>query len=156
MTINLAYAADEELELISPLGAVIRSSLLPGYGQVYTGKKVQGVVSFITTCSFLTSSFIVRSSYKDIYYNKYIPAANENLYSPETSDYYNQANQKYKLSQFFLFTGLGFWAYSLIDSYVEANFYNAELKADRLLKENVELKVSMIGQQINLELETTF
>ena len=160
IAVNLAYA-DKDSNLISPWGAVARSSFLPGWGQIYTGKRAQGVISFITTCSFLTSGFIAWFSYKEIYDKEYVPAAKKNLYSPETHEYYNKANQRYKLSQFFTFAGLGFWTYSLIDSYVGANLYNAELKADRLLKEikpieNVELKISMTGRQIGLKLETKF
>lgn len=159
IAINLAYA--ENLELISPWGAVIRSSILPGWGQIHTGKKIRGGVSFVTTSALLASGLIVRASYRDIYDNEYVPAAEVNLYSPETQNAYNKANQRYKLSQFFLFTGLAFWTYSLIDSYVEANLYNAELKADCLLKEiepikKTEFKISMTDQQIDLKLETKF
>ena len=38
---------------------------------------------------------------------------------------YEFANQRYKLRTFFMYTGIGIWVYSLIDSYVGANFYNA-------------------------------
>jgi len=161
LSANLVLAADSELKLVSPWGAVIRSAILPGWGQIHTGKSIQGVASFITTSSFLASGFIVWSSYKEIYDNEYVPSAQENLYSLETSKFYKKANQRYKLSQFFFFTGLAFWTYSLIDSYVEANLYNAELKADNLLKEirvieNTELKVNMINLQIDLKFVTKF
>ena len=39
---------------------------------------------------------------------------------------YEYANQRYKLKTFFLYTGIGIWLYSLIDSYVSANFHNAD------------------------------
>jgi len=159
LAVNSAYADD--LNLISPWSAVVRSSLLPGLGQIYTGKKIQGAVSFITTYSLLTGGFIAWASYKDIYDNGYLPAAKINLYSPEAQKHYKEANKRYKLSQFFLFTGIAFWTYSLIDSYVEANLYNAELKADCLLKEikpieNAELKIGVTDRQINLKIETKF
>lgn len=160
IAVNSVYA-EKNQELISPFGAVVRSSVLPGYGQFYIGKKIQGVFSFITTSSLLTGSFITWTYYREVYNNKYIPAAEENLYSSETRKYYNEANQRYKLSQFLLFAGLGFWTYSLIDSYVGANFYNAELKAKQLLREvkpieNVKIETSMIEQGISLKLEKRF
>jgi TM2 domain-containing membrane protein YozV len=153
--------ADKDLEIISPLGAVIRSAVISGYGQFHIGKKIHGIFSFLTTYSFLTGSFITWSSYREVYNNDYIPAAQKNLYSPEARKYYNEANEKYKLSQFLLFTGIGFWTYSLIDSYVGANFYNAELKANQLLREmkpmeDVEIEISMIDQQVSLKLEKRF
>ena len=43
----------------------------------------------------------------------------------EVLDSYAHANQRYKLRTFFMYTGIGIWLYSLIDSYVSANFYNA-------------------------------
>lgn len=160
IAVNLAYA-DENQEFISPLGAVIRSSFLPGYGQIYIGEKTHGAFSLITTCSALTGSLIAWSSYKEVYDNEYMPAAKINLYSPQTRKYYNKANQRYKLSQFLLFAGLGFWTYSLIDSYVGANFHNAELKAHDLLKkiepvENTEFKIGMTVRRFNLKLERKF
>ena len=53
--------------------------------------------------------------------------------SPEALSHYNRANQRFKLRQFFLIAAVGVWAYSIIDSYVGANLYNAKTKADSLI-----------------------
>ena len=70
---------------------------------------------------------------------------------------YNRANQRFKLRQFFLFAAAGVWAYSLIDSYVGANLYNATAKADQLIDEmkqieelGVQLKITPTQFQLGI------
>ena len=48
MATNSAYA-DKDIKLISPLEAVIRSTVIPGYGQFYIGKKIHGIFFFFLT-----------------------------------------------------------------------------------------------------------
>ena len=74
-------------------------------------------------------------SFQDIYNNEYLSAAGIDPKSEEAIAQYNRANERFKLRQFFLYTAIGVWAYSIIDSYVGANFYNATTKADWLIDE---------------------
>lgn len=125
--------SDEDLRLISPIGAVVRSAVLPGWGQFYARNRILGATSFVGTSGLLIGALITHQSFRDVYDNEYRPVALIDDKSPEAIFQYNRANQLYKLQQFFLFAAAGVWAYSLIDSYVGANLYNAETKADQLI-----------------------
>lgn len=128
-----AAQPNEDLRLVSPIGAIGRSAVLPGWGQFYAHKRFLGATSFVGTSGLLISALITHQSFRNIYDNEYVPAAFNDPKAPETVFQYNRANQRYKLRQFFLFAAAGVWAYSLIDSYVGAKLYNAEAKANQLI-----------------------
>lgn len=128
-----AESEDADLHLVSPIAAVGRSIVIPGWGQFYTQGYVQGSVSFVGTGGLLIGSLMAHKSFRDIYNNEYVPAAEKKRDSPEALSHYNRANQRFKLRQFFLIAAVGVWAYSIIDSYVGANLYNAKTKADSLI-----------------------
>lgn len=125
---------DEGLRLVSPIGAVARSAILPGWGQFYARSHFQGSVSFVGTGGLFIGALIAHQSFRDVYNNEYVPIALNNSDSPEAAFQYNRANQRFKLRQFFLFAAVGVWAYSIIDSYVGANLYNATTKANQLIE----------------------
>ena len=148
---------DEDLRLISPIGAVVRSAILPGWGQFYARNRFLGTTSFVGTSGLLIGALITHQSFRDVYDNEYRPVALIDDKSPEAIFQYNRANQLYKLQQFFLFAAAGVWAYSVIDSYVGANLYNAETKADQLIddmkrieKLGVQLKVTPTQLQLGI------
>ena len=130
-----AFAQTNEIRLVSPTGASIRSIFVPGWGQIYTENKIKGGILFVSTGALFTSGFIARSAYKEVYENDYRPAARKDINSPESKKYYNQANQRYKLMKFLFFTSVGVWAYCAIDAYVNANIYNAQAKSGGLLED---------------------
>ena len=139
--IQIGYAQpDEDLRLISPIGAMARSAVLPGWGQFYAHNRFLGTTSFVGTSGLLVGALITHQSFRDVYNNEYVPIALNNPEAPEAVFQYNRANQRYKLRQFFLFAAVGIWAYSLIDSYVGANLYNAEAKANQLIDEMKQLE----------------
>lgn len=132
--VQIGYAQlDEDLRLISPIGAIARSAVLPGWGQFYAHNRFLGATSFVGTSGLLVGALITHQSFRDVYNNEYVPVALNDPEAPEAVFQYNRANQRYKLRQFFLFAAAGIWAYSLIDSYVGANLYNAETKANQLI-----------------------
>lgn len=131
--VGFAESEETDLHLVSPIAAVARSIVLPGWGQFYTEGYLQGGVSFVGTGGLLIGSLIAHKSFRDIYNNEYVPAAREKRDSPEALSHYNRANQRFKLRQFFLIAAAGVWAYSIIDSYVGANLYNAKTKANSLI-----------------------
>ena len=148
---------DEALRLISPIGAVARSAVLPGWGQFYAHKRFLGTTAFVSTGGLLIGALVTHQSFQDVYNNEYVPVALNDPESPEAVFQYNRANQRYKLRQFFLFAAAGVWAYSLIDSYVGANLYNAETKANQLIddmkrieKLGVQLKVTPTQLQLGI------
>lgn len=143
--------SNEDLRLVSPMGAVGRSAVLPGWGQFYAHKRVLGATSFMGASGFLIGALITDQSFRDVYNNEYVPVALIDDKSPEALFQYNRANQRYKLRQFFLFAAAGVWAYSLIDSYVGANLYNAEAKANQLIEDMKPLE----GLDVQLEVTPT-
>ena len=130
---SFAESEEADLHFVSPIAAVARSIVLPGWGQFYTQGYLQSGVSFVGTSGLLLGSLIAHQSFRDIYDNEYVPAAKIKRDSAEALSHYNRANQRFKLRQFFLIAAAGVWAYSIIDSYVGANLYNAKTKADSLI-----------------------
>ena len=119
-------------KLFSPYVAALSSAVVPGLGQLRTGHPIQGSITAALLVGALAGGFIVRSDYLDVYNNEYVPAALVDPESPTSQDAFGRANQRYKTSQFFFFTALGIWAYSVVGSYVGAHIYNAEQKAELL------------------------
>ena len=150
-----AAQPDESLRLVSPVGAIGRSAVLPGWGQFYAHNRFLGATSFAGTTGLLVGALITHQSFRDVYNNEYVPVALIDDKSPEALFQYNRANQRYKLRQFFLFAAAGVWAYSLIDSYVGANLYNAEAKANQLIDqmkqiEELNLQINLAPTQLQL------
>ena len=141
--------SDKDLDLVSPIGAVARSAIMPGWGQFHAHSRFQGSLSLTGTSGLLVGALIAHQSFRDVYNNEYAPIAINDPKSQEARIQYNRANQRFKLRQFFLFAAVGVWAYSIIDSYVSASLYNATTKANQLIDEakeieelGVQLKVS--------------
>jgi hypothetical protein len=131
--VGYAQSEEAELHLVSPIGAVSRSIIMPGWGQFYAHSRWRGSLSLIGATSLVLGGLVARKSFKDVYNNEYIPVARKDKESPEALFQYNRANQRFKLQQFFFFATVGVWAYSIIDSYVGANLYNATTKANLLI-----------------------
>ena len=146
-----AAQPNEDLRLVSPIGAVGRSAVLPGWGQFYAHKRFLGTTAFVGTSGLLIGALITHQSFRHVYDNEYVPIALNDPKAPDALFQYNRANQRYKLRQFFLFAAAGVWAYSLIDSYVGANLYNAEAKANQLIDEMEKLE----GLGVQLEVTPT-
>ena len=144
-----AAQPDGNLRLVSPVGAIARSAVVPGWGQFHAHNRLLGATSFVGTSGLLVGALITHQSFRDIYNNQYVPVALQDPNSPEALFQYNRANQRYKLRQFFLFAAAGVWAYSLIDSYVGANLYNAEAKANQIIDEMKQI------EELNLHLGIT-
>lgn len=117
-----------EVRLISPIGAVSRS-VIPGWGQFYTHSKLKGIIVFLSVGILSVGGVQVDATYRD-YYNKYRDAVFND--SSQADSYFDRSNQYYKLSRFLLYTAAGIWAYSIIDSYVDAHIYNAQQQSKTL------------------------
>jgi len=116
-------AAEERL--VSPIGAMVRSAVFPGWGQFYSRGYIRGSLTILGIGGSVVGALLAQQSFKDRYdaYATYV-----SLYPNDDKgvlEQYAYANQRYKLRTFFMYTGIGIWVYSLIDSYVGANFYNA-------------------------------
>ena len=115
----------EQVRLVSPIGAVVRSAVFPGWGQFHSRSYFRGSLTALGIGGSIVGALLAQNSFRNRYeaYEKLVwdPFSNEKV----ILESYEYANQRYKLRTFFLYTGIGIWLYSLIDSYVSANFYNA-------------------------------
>ena len=115
----------EENMLVSPIGAMVRSAIFPGWGQFHSRGYIRGSITVLGIGGSVIGALLAQQSFKDRYDTYAIYAS---LYPNDDQgvlERYEYANQRYKLRTFFMYTGIGIWVYSLIDSYVGANFYNA-------------------------------
>ncbi len=140
---TFAFAEEEgeaDLRLVHPYSAMARSAVLPGWGQFTIGEPLQGSFFGAATIGLFAGWWVARSNFKDIYDNDYLPAIrNHGITSPTAEAVYERANERYKISQFFLFAGIGVWAYGLIDAYIDANIHNAEVMGKRVMKESEQM-----------------
>ncbi len=109
----------------------------------------------------LAGALAAHQSFQNIYTNRYIPAATIDPKSEEAIAQYKSSNERYKIRQFFLYTAIGVWAYSVIDSYVGAKFYNANAKVNLLIDEakeieNLGVSVGVTPTKLYLNLRKTF
>ena len=115
----------EQVKLVSPIGAMVRSAVFPGWGQFHSRSYFRGSLTVLGVGGSIVGALLAQNSFRNRYetYEKLVwdPFATEKT----ILESYEYANQRYKLRTFFMYTGIGIWLYSLIDSYVSANFYNA-------------------------------
>ena len=116
---------EEEIKLVSPIGAMVRSAVFPGWGQFYSRSYFRGSLTVLGVGGSAIGALLAQRSFNNRY-NDYATYASVNPHDEAgVLDRYDYANQRYKLRTFFMYTGIGIWVYSLIDSYVSSNFYNA-------------------------------
>ena len=117
--------AVEEDMLVSPIGAMVRSAVFPGWGQFYSRGYIRGSLTVLGIGGSVVGALLAQQSFQNRYdayaeYASLYPNDDQGVF-----ERYEFANQRYKLRTFFMYAGIGIWVYSLIDSYVGANFYNA-------------------------------
>ena len=115
----------EQVKLVSPIGAMVRSAFVPGWGQFHSRSYFRGSLTALGIGGSIIGAFLAQQSFNNRYETYEVMVWDG--FSSETAilESYEYANQRYKLRTFFMYTGIGIWLYSLIDSYVSANFYNA-------------------------------
>lgn len=138
--------ADKSSELVSPIGAMVRSFIFPGWGQFHSRGYFRGSLTLLGIGSSAVGAVFAQRSFQNRY-NDYATLANLDPDNEEAVlEKYNHANQRYKLRMFFIYAGLGVWAYSIIDSYVGANFYNATTQI-RSIQQDAQ-QIEKLGIQI--------
>jgi hypothetical protein len=116
---------EEQVRLVSPIGAMVRSAVFPGWGQFYSRSYFRGSLTVLGIGGSAIGALLAQRSFNSRY-NDYATYASLNPHDEVgVIERYAFANQRYKLKTFFMYTGIGIWVYSLIDSYVSSNFYNA-------------------------------
>lgn len=129
LSILTSYAESLEVKLISPMGAAARS-IIPGWGQIYTRDKLQGVIIFLSVGVLSGGGVRADAIYRHFYDNEYSPAVLSG--SDQADFYFDKSNQYYKLSRFLLYAAAGIWAYSIMDAYVDAHIYNSRQQVKML------------------------
>lgn len=115
----------EQVRLISPIGAMVRSAIVPGWGQFHSRSYLRGSLTVLGVGGSIIGALLAQNSFRNRY-NAYEALVWDGFSNEKAIlESYEYANQRYKLRTFFMYTGIGIWLYSLIDSYVSANFYNA-------------------------------
>lgn len=152
---------EQSIRLISPIGTMVRSTFVPGWGQIHSRNYFRASLILLGVSSSVVGAYFAHQAFASEY-NNYVLTAS---YQPEDSDTvlasYDEANQKYKLKMFFIYAGIGIWAYSIIDSYVSANFYNANshvnsIQEDAQQIENLGLQVGITPSRLYLGVVKTF
>lgn len=139
---------EKSIRLISPVGTMVRSAVFPGWGQIHSRNYFRASLILLGISSSVVGAYFAQQSFQS-HYDNYVLTAS---YEPDDSDTvlasYDNANQKYKLRMFFIYSGIGIWAYSIIDSYVSANFYNANSHVDSIQEDAQEIE--KLGLQVGI------
>ena len=131
---------EEEIRLVSPIGAMVRSAILPGWGQFYSRSYFRGSLTALGIGGSAIGALLAQRSFSKRY-NDYATYASLNPHDEAgVLERYAFSNQRYKLRTFFMYTGIGIWVYSLIDSYVSSNFYNATTLIQSIQKDAQEME----------------
>ena len=133
---------------ISPIATMVRSTVFPGWGQLHSRNYFRGGLILFTITTSTVGAFFAQRSFAT-HYNNYVLTAS---IAPEDAETvlgsYDKANQSYKLRMFFIYTALGTWVYSIMDSYVSANFYNATSQI-RSIQEDAQ-QIEKLGLQVGV------
>ncbi|MCG9127082.1 hypothetical protein JT359_05705 [Candidatus Poribacteria bacterium] len=159
LSIQLSYANEVNLEqtlneseksvrLISPVGTMVRSAFVPGWGQYHSRNYFRGGLVQLGIVSSVVGAYLAHQSFSSHYDTYVLTASNEPDDSFTVLESYDTANQKYKLQMFFIYSGIGFWVYSIIDSYVSSNFYNANSQIQSI-KEDAQ-QIEKLGLQVGI------
>ena len=131
---------EEKIRLVSPIGAMVRSAVFPGWGQFYSRSYVRGSLTVLGVGGSVIGALLAQRSFNNRY-NAYATYASLNPHDEVgVLERYAYSNQRYKLRTFFMYTGIGIWVYSLIDSYVSSNFYNATTLVQSIQKDAQEME----------------
>ncbi len=138
---NPQTAPDKEHEkFVSPIGAMVRSGVFPGWGQFYSRSYIRGGLITAGIAGSVVGALLAEKSFRNRY-NDYATLASLELDNEEEIfQSYNHANQRYKLRMFFLYAGVGIWVYSIIDSYVSANFFNAKTQIQSIQRDALQIE----------------
>ena len=97
------------------VGALYRSLILPGWGQIYSGHVVKGVFYTVTTLGLVGAALVNYYLGNNVYYNKdYKNATNTSA----ATKYYDKAVKSIKLGNTLLAAGAVVWVVNAVDAYV--------------------------------------
>ena len=151
----------EQVKLVSPIGAMVRSAVVPGWGQFHSRTYFRGSLTVLGIGGSIIGVLLAQNSFESRY-EAYEILVWQGFHTEQTIlDSYEYANQRYKLKTFFMYTGISIWLYSLIDSYVSANFYNAttliqSIERDARDIENLGIEIGATPSRLYFGIVKTF
>ena len=151
----------EPVKLASPIGAMVRSAFVPGWGQFYSGSYYRGSLTVLGIGGSIVGALLAQNSFSKRY-SVYEDMVWSGFHTEEQIlESYEYANQRFKLRTFFMYTGIGIWLYSLIDSYVSANFNNAKTQIQSIEQdardiENLGIEIGATPTRLYLGIVKTF
>jgi hypothetical protein len=119
----------------SPWGAVLRSAILPGWGQIYNGSYLKAPIIWGIAAALIYGWIQDNNDYK-FYRDLYVTVPN-NLYKTRR-DFYRD-----RRDMFTIYLGLTYFL-NLVDAYVDAHLF------DFTVEENFLTKDPMLNLKINL------
>ncbi len=122
----------------SPWGALLRSAVIPGWGQIYNQSYIKAPIIWGAA-----AWFIYGWNYYDDYYQMYKDVYNQNINS-DNAEAYRKNREAYRdeRDMFAIYLGL-LYLLNLIDAYVDAQLF------DFTVEENPAASQYMIGLKIN-------
>ncbi len=102
-----------------PIANIVKSSILPGYGQFAAKKSLKGLIFTTTALTTIGGGiyFLRQSNQK---YDKYKSADNID----DIEKYFDGSEKLLKTSRTYFGIGVAIWALNIIDAYFSTNSYN--------------------------------
>ena len=108
--------AEEIVKQKKDYGAVWRSAILPGWGQIYLGQKKKGIIIMASEIMLIGLTYAYWE-WQEYEYDKYIKCSDPE----EMQEYYNRATEYHNLSNYCLLSAVVLWGYNILDSYNNEN-----------------------------------
>lgn len=102
-------ARSDSSHVVTPGGALLRSAILPGWGQIYTGHKVKGVAMIIADATIIGLAIHADTRVKDLA----VPGGDQLL----LEEWRNKRENRILLA-------VGLILYSMADAFVDAHFHD--------------------------------
>ncbi len=102
-------ARSDSSHVVTPGGALLRSAILPGWGQIYTGHKVKGVAMIIADATIIGLAIHADTRVKDLA----VPGGDQLV----LEEWRNKRENRILLA-------VGLILYSMADAFVDAHFHD--------------------------------
>jgi len=122
---------------------LLRSSLLPGWGQYSAQRYTKGQIIFVSELCLLAGSYLYYNEAMDNF-DKYKKAT----YIGDIRAFYNKAQKNYENSQLLLGAGLLLWLVNIYDSINSTEAYNIDTWNTLYMNENHRISLEVNGVSI--------
>jgi len=140
---------DTVLQKKSPMGALLRSVAVPGWGQFYNRKYLKSVVVFGAEATFLTMAAVDWSRMNQHKKNFQNPDYPDRYWEFDQFEFYEDRRNM------FLWITAGIVFLSMFDAYVDAHLYNFEKEQVRDLSVSI-LPGVLSGKEMRIVLSISF